>query len=43
MNILPVYAHYMGVKHYSENGGLHMNNYEKRSKRMYEVSIDGLR
>ncbi len=39
MNILPIYSHYVAVKHYAQHGGLHMNNYEKRSKRMYEVKV----
>lgn len=39
MNILPIYANYISAKHMAENGGLNINNYEKRSKRLYEVII----
>jgi hypothetical protein len=39
MNILPIYANYISAKHIDENGGLNMNNYEKRSQRLYEVIL----
>lgn len=37
MNILPIYSNYIITKHVKENGGLKVNDYEKRSKRLYEV------
>lgn len=43
MNILPIYANYISAKHMAENGGLNINNYEKRSKRLYEVNLPSFR
>ncbi len=37
MNILPIYSNYISCKHIWENGGLNINDYEGRSKRLYEV------
>lgn len=39
MNILPIYSSYVSMRHIEQNGGLHMNNYKKRSKRLYEVRL----
>lgn len=38
MNITSLYAHHVFTKHVAENGGLDYNNYEKRSKRIYDVN-----
>jgi phosphoserine aminotransferase len=42
MNILPIYAHYVITDYVLKNGGLRVNDYDRRSKRLYEV-IDNSR
>ncbi len=39
MNIASLYAHYIFTQHVAENGGLNYNNYDKRAKRIYDVSL----
>jgi phosphoserine aminotransferase len=37
MNIIPVFSNYVMSKHIRENGGVNMNQYQKRSQRLYDV------